>query len=536
MPNANFTVDQFRSSESGRVPHRFRQIVAALLPCIALLSAPPATAQSSPKHESTVTSALRGHVQDSTGKPAADAVVFLDHTTEVPGKAGTPTQAVVTERVHTNGLGAYSFPNLAAGAYTLHAERTASERTANIHVVLAPNDAKAIDLAFVPAQSSEPPASASPQPDASSSTKAPEFFDEPHFTIAGVMQATNLGGHGSDNALRTSEALVKATGSLAPETTEKTNAAPAGKETISAETLRQQKAVVQARIAPDSAALDSATRQEQGDFHHQLAQLDEKLGDPLAAVHEYQRAAELAPTETHLFDWATELLTHRAPEAATEVFEQGVRLYPQSVRMLLGLGVSWYARRSDEKASHYLAAASDLAPDDPTPYLFLGRMLTAETVPLPEVVDRLARFVRLEPEYSMSNYYYALALSKRAQLAGAMDQVTSAKIETLLQYAVRLDPKLAAAYLQLGVLQTQRGDYARAITSYQQAIAVSPELEEAHYRLAQAYRRTGDAANAQKELALHEELAKKSKEAADRQPSEIQQFVVSLREEPSPKN
>jgi hypothetical protein len=55
-------------------------------------------------------------------------------------------------------------------------------------------------------------------------------------------------------------------------------------------------------------------------------------------------------------------------------------------------------------------------------------------------------------------------------------------------------------------------------------------LEEAHYRLAQAYRRAGDAPAAQKELRFHEELAKQSRAEAQRQRSEIQQFVVSLRD------
>jgi len=46
---------------------------------------------------------------------------------------------------------------------------------------------------------------------------APEFFDEPQFTVAGVTQATNSGGHGSDTVLRTTEALAKATVSLSKE-------------------------------------------------------------------------------------------------------------------------------------------------------------------------------------------------------------------------------------------------------------------------------------------------------------------------------
>jgi hypothetical protein len=53
-----------------------------------------------------------------------------------------------------------------------------------------------------------------------------------------------------------------------------------------------------------------------------------KLGNPLEAVREYQRAAELDASEQYLFDWGTELLTHRALEPAAEVFTKGNRLFP----------------------------------------------------------------------------------------------------------------------------------------------------------------------------------------------------------------
>src|SRR5882762_8942700 len=47
-----------------------------------------------------------------------------------------------------------------------------------------------------------------------SSVPAPEFFDEPQFTVAGVTDPTNLGGHGSDTTVRTRESLAKATATL----------------------------------------------------------------------------------------------------------------------------------------------------------------------------------------------------------------------------------------------------------------------------------------------------------------------------------
>jgi tetratricopeptide (TPR) repeat protein len=96
--------------------------------------------------------------------------------------------------------------------------------------------------------------------------------------------------------------------------------------------------------------------------------------------------------------------------------------------------------------------------------------------------------------------------------------------------AVQLDSKLGVAYLQLGILDADRGDFPNAIIAYQQAIEADPLLEEPHYRLAQVYRRIREKAKAQKELQLYEQLQKKTEERATRERHEIQQFVFALRD------
>ena len=133
--------------------------------------------------------------------------------------------------------------------------------------------------------------------------------------------------------------------------------------------------------------------------------IEEKQGDPLQAVHAYQHAAETNPSESNFFDWGAELLVHHAVEPAIEVFTKGHRLFPDSARMLVGLGVSWYARGSYEQAALRLCEASDLNPGDPNPYLFLGKIQSVETAQSEGLVSRLQRFARLQPENALANYY-----------------------------------------------------------------------------------------------------------------------------------
>ena len=109
-----------------------------------------------------------------------------------------------------------------------------------------------------------------------------------------------------------------------------------------------------------------------------------------------------------------------------------------------------------------------------------------------------------------------------------------AQVESLLKKSVALDSNLGVGYLQLGVLYSERGDFPRAVLSYQEAIKVNPELEEAHYRLAQAYKRTGEKAKAEQELQLYNQISKKKDEAIERERRESRQFVYRLRGPGSP--
>ena len=338
----------------------------------------------------------------------------------------------------------------------------------------------------------------------------PEFFDPPQFTVAGVTDASTPGGHGSDTVVRTKEALAKDTASL------RANARPA------ASSLSESEQSLRAALAhdPNNAAL-----------HHALGDFEENAGNPLQAVREYQRAAELNPSEPNLFDWGTELLLHRAFEPATEVFTRGNQLFPTSIRMLMGMGVALYDRGAYDQAAQRLCQASDLNPADPKPYLFMGKIQAVELAPPEGIGERLARFARLQPENALANYYYGVSVWQ--QRRGPNDAEASARAESLLQKAVGLDPKLAPAYLQLGILSAEQKDWRQAVVFYQEATKADPQLAEAHYRLAQAYRQTGEKQKAEQELQLHAQIKKKSEEQAERERREIREFVYTLRSESS---
>jgi tetratricopeptide (TPR) repeat protein len=305
----------------------------------------------------------------------------------------------------------------------------------------------------------------------------PQFFDEPTFIVAGVTDPALRGGHGSDPVLRSAEALAKSTASL--------------------------------RNSPS------------------VADAAEKEGKTLEAAREYQRVAELEPTETHLFDWGTELLIHRATDQAVEVLTSGNRLFPHSTRMLLGLAVALYSRGSYDQAAQRFFEAADVNPSDPAPYLFLGKISIGTITESSGYAERLRRFASLQPENAWANYYYGASLWK--QRSGPNDRATLANVQSLLEKAVRLEPHLGAAYLQLGIIFADQGKLPKAISAYKKAIGASPTMEEPHYQLAQAYRKTGESSKAQEEIQLYQQLSKQSAQQLEREHAEIQQFVFELR-------
>ena len=496
-------------------------------------------------------STLRGIIRDSQGKPVAAASVHLQ------SKDGT--QSLTT---HADAQGSYSFAALQEGVYSLRVEMAGYGAAEIASLFLAPKEIKNVDLTLAPAKT----------PLEVNSAQSPKFFDEPQFTVAGVTDTTSLGGHGSDTIVRTRETLAKETASLA-----KTAAQPipsAESEKLLREKLERlpkdcetnhqlgklliasgkaheaipylesaaatspddyqvayDLAVANADAGNYAQSRASATAQlahhDTAEVHHLLGGVQEKLGNSLDAVHEYQRAAEMDPDEAYIFDWGSELLLHHAPEPAQEVFSRGTRLFPHSIRMLVGLGAAGFAQGSYDQAIQNICDASDLNPSDPVPYLFMGKIESSQTSPPAGLVDKLHRFVTLRPESAEANYYYAVGLWKVRE-----PQEIPAQVESLLKNAIRLDPKLGAAWLQLGILHAEQHDSAKAISDYQQAIQASPFLEEAHYRLAQAYRQIGKTEEAKAEIEIYDRVAKEATQKAERERHDIPQFVYTLRDQP----
>ena len=426
---------------------------------------------------SSTTTKLEGKVLTESGEAVSGATVWLEF----------PSDNTALETA-TAADGAYAFAVPRAGSYRLKVMKNGFRDLGLGPLSIADGETKRADITL------ESVTGKPADPVKNPATRALELSDVPNYTVAGVTDWSNVGLHGSDANVRTSEKLTKETAALKPAT----------------------------------AAAKSGTPSP-ADVHRILGDEKEKGGDPVGALSEYEKALKLEPSEENYFAWSAELLMHRGGVAAVDAFKKGVTAHPKSVRMIAGLAAAYYADGQYPEAAERMCEASDLAPKEAAPYLFLGSMEKASTELQPCAEMRLKRYAAAQPDNPLANFYYGLVLWKIARASQSAEAARSA--ETHIRKAVAIAPNFAEAYVQLGLLDNAEGDRLAAVGEFQKAVTANPKLATAHYNLSLALRRVGEMEKAEQEMNIYDELHKSEEAELVRERREMRQFVTILRDE-----
>jgi tetratricopeptide (TPR) repeat protein len=214
-------------------------------------------------------------------------------------------------------------------------------------------------------------------------------------------------------------------------------------------------------------------RKNTGELHSLLGQIEEKDGKFVAAANEFEIAAHMDPSEDNLFAWGSEMLLHRTYEPAIAIFQEGAKRYPNSPRILIGLGLSLYSRGKYDEAVKALLAAADLNPSDARCYLFLSKAYNSSPLQADGVTERFRRYAELQPRNGRAQYYYAISLWKGKRAGDlSLDLQT---VQALLKKAISLDDSLSEAYLQLGNLLADQHKYEESIPEYVRALETGPD-------------------------------------------------------------
>jgi tetratricopeptide (TPR) repeat protein len=262
-----------------------------------------------------------------------------------------------------------------------------------------------------------------------------------------------------------------------------------------------------------------------GELHDLLGEIDEKDGKFVAAANDFETAAHMDPSEGNLFDWGSELLLHRTYDPAIEVFEEATRRFPNSPRLMIGLGMALDLRGKYDEAVKALLTAADLDPSDARCYLFLSKAYDNSPNQAKDVIQRFRRYAELKPDNALALYYYALSLWKGKRIQDT--SLDPAVVESLLKRSIVLDGSLPEAHVQLGNFYADQHLYEKSIPEFLRALELDPNSGDAHYRLGQDYVHIGKREEAQKEFDIYQKLRAQHLAEIDKERAEVQQFVYS---------
>ncbi len=238
------------------------------------------------------------------------------------------------------------------------------------------------------------------------------------------------------------------------------------------------------------------------EFHGMLGKALAAQGDYKGSAAEYQLAATMEPTETHVFDFGTSLMKVNFG-AAADVLQYGLKTYPASVKMHVGLALAFYAQDRPEDGARLLCEAAVLDPSDVHPMEVLAN---TRVVPRSIQLEATRRFEELRERYPKDGlilFDYTMISSGRWS---GLDGAATGDFIGSLKEALALNPGLAEAWYQLALTYDQGKSYALEIVALKKAIAIDAGQERYHYRLAFALRASGDAAGFKEELGVYAKL------------------------------
>jgi tetratricopeptide (TPR) repeat protein len=254
-----------------------------------------------------------------------------------------------------------------------------------------------------------------------------------------------------------------------------------------------------------------------------LGDIAEKQGRFLDAVKHLQAAAKLDPSEANIYFLGLEYLKHWTFDPAIQFFEYGVAHYPSSKRMLLGLGITRYSMNQVPAAASIFARLLDADPENATYADLLGMSCTLFPDSIKEC-ETLERYAETNQKNAAIDTYAATSILARSGETAKIPLAAS-----LLDKAIAIDPKLAEAHYQKGLLLQFQEEWRESIPELESSIALKPESSRPHYRLALAYAHTGNREKANEQFTLQKKYREQEKEGIDARFSEVQMFVVAAK-------
>lgn len=239
------------------------------------------------------------------------------------------------------------------------------------------------------------------------------------------------------------------------------------------------------------------------------------------SVAHMQEAARMDPSEAHLFALAVELLRHWTWQAARQIAEFGLGLFPESKRLRLADGIALYGNTQYAEATKVFAELLQVEPDNNAYGDLLGRSCSALGEGETADCASLTTFAEGHPANAQAAIFAAISILHRPQTEGNLEEA-----ERLLRQAMAHAPGSAEARYQMGVLEQERRQWPESEASLREAVRLRPGYAEAHYRLSRAYSHEGKAELARQEIELQQRFAREEKASSEARLKEVTIFLT----------
>jgi len=296
--------------------------------------------------------------------------------------------------------------------------------------------------------------------------------------------------------------------------------------------LRFNLALAQFKAGKNADALAAAQKcrelRDNADVESLLGDIQEALGDNLAAVRSYQAAVAFDPSNVnHQLELALEFIRHRNFEPAKLVLQQAEKLFPRSWRVQVALGMVEYFVGTKPAASEILLRAVDLAPQPDLVFRYLGDVeLDESSAPDAPAVARICAYANAHPKAAREQFYCG-ALMLHADYA-SRDTSRLDEIDRRLTFAAQALPDEAAPHCELGRAYAWSEKWKPAQQESEACVRLNPNSAQAHYRLSQIYHQTGQVERMREEIKLYKEASQRLTEENEQHENALSTFLYTI--------
>jgi predicted O-linked N-acetylglucosamine transferase (SPINDLY family) len=175
-------------------------------------------------------------------------------------------------------------------------------------------------------------------------------------------------------------------------------------------------------------------------------------------------------------------------DAAIRSYTQALELDPNLAQAHANLGSMFYKQGLLDEAITYYRQALSLKPNFAAVYWNLALALRRQgNEPEAQICEQKA--VEYQPQLAGANFFFNQGNKQASQ--GKLDEAMNS-----WEQAIKLDPNLAEAYCQIGMILRYRGEHKPAISQFEKALEVKPNLVPAHQHLCGIFRDSSDLAAA----------------------------------------